>query len=101
MKNRSIVIVTGLLLAASWTLAHAGPAEVAAALPNKQSECRYLLGICKRAASSADPVKAIVAMTEAGQAAQVIRAKHEEMPRCFRQCVDADGKVLLNLERFK
>lgn len=90
-------ILLALLLS---SVAHAGPAEVAASLSGEQAECRYLLDICRQAAK-AEGTKALSLMADAGAAAQVIRAKHDAMPSCFRKCTRADGKPMLNLERFR
>jgi hypothetical protein len=92
------LLVTLLLLCAAP--AWAGPGEIAAALPNEKSECRYLLDLCRRAVE-ADPLDALQGMIEVTKAAQVIRAKHEKMPGCFRKCVGKDGRTMLNLDRFK
>ena len=85
---------TILLLLILSSVAHAGPAEVAASLPDEKSECRYLLGLCRQA-DAAEGQKALLLMTDAAKAAQVIRAKHDAMPACFRDC------KVLNLERFR
>lgn len=89
-----------LLLLAAPRPVKAGPAEVAAALPNEQAECRYLLSICARV-DKASGTGGLEAMIDAGKAAQVIRAKHDQMPACFRKCTGDDGKPILNLERFR
>lgn len=81
------ILTTALVLAAG-TSCYAGPAEIAAALPNEEAECRYLLRLCEKDPSSA------------ADAANVIRAKHEEMPECFREC-RYEGVLALNLEHFK
>lgn len=90
---------TILLLLMLSPVAHAGPAEVAASLPDEKSECRYLLDLCRRA-DEADGLAAVDPMKDAAKAAQVIRAKHDAMPACFRECT-RDGNPMLNLERFR
>lgn len=85
------------LLVAFSSPAHAGPAEIAAALPNERADCRYLLSLCARTERSGD-LADLIKVTEA---AQVIRAKHEKMPACFRECTTREGRPQLNLERFQ
>ena len=97
-----------VMLLFSATVAHAGTAEVAAALQGEAAECRYLLGLCKRADKITDmaiartpgvtTAMAQLTLNDLYEAAPVIRSKHGKMPKCFRQCVDGDGQPLIPLK---
>lgn len=99
MRTHAIVMAVWMLLA-RCAPADAGPAEVAAALPDEASECRYLLDLCKRADAESSALAQAAKMIEVGKAAQVIRAKHERMPACFRDCT-RNGGPMLDLSRFE
>lgn len=109
------VLSCALLILSASTAQAADTAAVAAALPDEASECRYLKKLCeevrrtqkemetqmvrvekkKLSAEERETARQILSLmirdfrdsiTAVGDAATVIRAKHETMPSCFSQC---------------
>jgi hypothetical protein len=87
-----LVLMILLLLVPILSQAADGGA-IAAALKDEAAECRYFLDLCDRitaALNRGDLGQVDRLATERYDAGHVIRAKHDKMPECFRQCRGID-----------